>query len=168
MIRIMLAESYDRNYDEWLDYDFDADYNGNIESFAAFGNSRWELSSEEQEYMNYIDIRGDYDRFHGVTLLSADEAEKLLTQEQRKCKYKGDECAWWLEDPKGTAMVDENGLVCSFEISDRDADSSLFELGVRPVLIHSLGLPVGMWFVFGEKVFTIISGGYALCDEIIT
>ena len=39
------------------------------------------------------------DCISGITLLSVDEAENLLTKEQRKCTYNDKTCGWWLRSP---------------------------------------------------------------------
>ena len=114
----------------------------------------------------------------GITLLSKEEAETLLTQEQRvltrrySC-YKATKeyrWEWWLRSP---SAVDAEMI----EVVRRDgtiSDTNWLNDNccVRPVLLTedltSLGLNKGDKFEFGGYTFTIISEGYALCDDGLT
>ena len=148
-------------------------------------NDEVEMTDEEfDDFFNEYDLEDEdlilpfeevKDCIEGITLLSAEEAENLLTEEQRKCKYKYDneECWWWLRSPgmyqDYAAGVDYDGSVC-YRVSNGYGC-------VRPALklstlkssnlksIEELG--VGERFEFGESTFTVISNKYALCDEAI-
>jgi len=102
-------------------------------------------------------------------LLSIEEAENLLTQEERECTYQGKPCWWWLRSPGSysdrAACVDRGGLV--YYIGDR---VNYVNDCVRPALILNLSssnLQIGDIFEFGEYKFKVISSGYALCEEAI-
>ena len=116
------------------------------------------------------------DCIKGITLLSTEEAENLLTKEQRKCTYNGERCCWWLRTPGSgqycAAHIYGSGLVsCYGDCVNND------DVYVRPALILSTLKPsnlksieelvVGEHFEFGGYTFTVISGKYALCDEVI-
>ena len=116
------------------------------------------------------------DCIKGITLLSTDEAENLLTKEQRKCTYNDEACWWWLrapgDDQYSAASVNGGGSVnCIGLYVNDDVDC------VRPALILSTlkssklksieELGVGERFEFGGYTFTVISNKYALCDEAI-
>ena len=115
------------------------------------------------------------DCIKGITLLSTKEAENLLTEEQRICKYNNEEC-WWLRSPgyyKGrAAYVYFDGSVNYFGHRVSPANYC-----VRPALILSTlkssnlksieELGAGERFEFGGYTFTIISNKLALCDEAI-
>ena len=117
------------------------------------------------------------DCIKGITLLSTEEAENLLTKEQRKCKYNNKPCWWWLRSPGFhqdiAAYVYNDGSVYY--------NGDIVNIGsgcVRPALILSTlkssnlksieKLGVGEHFEFGGYTFTIISNKLALCDEVIT
>lgn len=93
----------------------------------------------------------------GVTLLSAEEAETLLTREERKYNY-----CWWLRSPgyysNFTCYVYNSGDVHS---SGRSVD---FYSGVRPALnidISSSNIKTGDVFNYGGKEFKVISDSLA-------
>ena len=116
------------------------------------------------------------DYIKGITLLSVEEAEDLLTEEQRKCKYNNKPCWWWRRSPGYhqyfAAFVFDDGSVYYFG----DGVHTGFAC-VRPALILSTlkssnlksieKLGVGEHFEFGGYTFTVISKKYALCDEAI-
>ena len=90
--------------------------------------------------------------FSGTTLLSADEAKSLLTEQERKYKY-----PWWLRTPwissDDACIVGRNGYVFL------DGDDVSISYGIRPALqIANLGdFKVGDVFSIGKYYFKIIS-----------
>ena len=149
-------------------------------------NDEIEMTDEEfDDFFNEYDLEGDdlilpfeevKDCIEGITLLSADEAENLLTKEQRKCKYNNKPCWWWLRSPgrhqNFAAYVNYDGSVYYYgSCVNYDSDC------VRPALILSNlkssnlksieELGVGEHFEFGGYTFTVISNKLALCDEAI-
>ena len=90
----------------------------------------------------------------GITLLSVEEAESLLTEKERRYSN-----SWWLRTPgyyrDGACYVGSNGYVyCYGDGVDGD------DVGVRPALIINLessDLKVGDTFKFGDKEFKILS-----------
>ena len=149
-------------------------------------NDEIEMTDEEfNDFFNEYDLDDDdlilpfeevKDCIKGITLLSAEEAENLLTEEQRKCKFEGERCCWWLRTPGNNqdraAFVNGDGSVRYYGIIVYFA----FDC-VRPALILSTlkssnlksieELGVGEHFEFGGYTFTVISNKYALCDEVI-
>ena len=106
----------------------------------------------------------------GITLLSTDEAENLLTKEQRKCKYNNKECWWWLRSP-GDYQYDAATVYNFGSVNYFGRTVSYDDVCVRPALIlstlKSSNLKSGDKFKFGGYTFTVISEKYALCDEAI-
>ena len=120
----------------------------------------------------------------GVTLLSADEAENLLTEEQRKCRIsknaytvedssflRNNNCYWWLRTPgKDTDYISYVDYIGNIH---RDGGYVFNLAHARPALIidydklNNFGIGIGDSFGFGDYTFTIISDKYALCDEAI-
>lgn len=101
-------------------------------------------------------------KIEGAALLSIEEADTLLTREERE--YKG---WWWLRSPGiyryDATYVHNNGSVDYDGDAVSDADGY-----VRPVLIVSLissKFTIGDTFVFGKKKFKIISDDMAFCLE---
>ena len=149
-------------------------------------NDEVEMTDEEfDDFFNEYDLEDEdlilpfeevKDCIKGITLLSVEEAENLLTEEQRKCKYNNEPCWWWLRSPGysqyNAAFVLYGGSVNYFG-HRVDYDRGC----VRPALklstlkssnlksIKKLG--VGERFEFGGYTFTVISNKYALCDEAI-
>lgn len=101
----------------------------------------------------------------GATLLTVDEARKLLTGKDRDRGL-----WWWLRSPghfqNDAALVNDDGSVdaCGVDVSDGGG-------GVRPALkIENLALSnlkIGDIFYFGGKLFKLISDRLALCETII-
>lgn len=106
----------------------------------------------------------------GVTLLSVEEAENLLTQWERICIYKEYPYWWWLRSPGSSedyaAYVGTDGTIYRSGVRT-DFDNNC----VRPVLIlsdiGSSNLQIGDIFEFGDNNFKIISSKYALCERAI-
>ena len=157
MIRIRLTENDDI---EMTDEEFDDFFN------------EYDLEDEDL-ILPFEEVK---DCIEGITLLSADEAENLLTQEQRKYKFEGEECWWWLRSPGSyrncATYVRQYGsvgyygnLVCSAYGCVRPA---LKLSTLKPSNLKSIKkLGVGERFEFGGYTFTVISNKYALCDEAI-
>ena len=156
MIRIMLTEyQYAYNQQDYAEY----------QSYLA--------KEAEDLILPFEEIK---DCIKGITLLSAEEAENLLTKEQRKCKYNNKSCCWWLRSPGYRQSV------AVYVYYDGSVDDVGYDVDcddcVRPALILSnlkssnlksiKELGVGDQFNFGGKIFTIISDKYALCDEAIS
>ena len=109
-------------------------------------NDEVEMTDEEfNDFFNEYDLDDDdlilpfeevKDCIKGITLLSVEEAENLLTEEQRKCTYNGERCCWWLRSPgddqDAAAFVDIDGSVLYFGYSVNYAYDC-----VRPALILS-------------------------------
>ena len=99
----------------------------------------------------------------GATLLSAEEAEKYNNRIKR-INY-----AWWLRSPGTHGKY----AACVFGESGYVYDNGDFvsgTLGVRPALIVNLkssNFEIGDRFDFANYTWTIISGEYALCDDIV-
>ena len=168
-------------------------------------NDEIEMTDEEfNDFFNEYDLEADdlilpfeevKDCIKGITLLSADEAENLLTEEQRKCKYNNEPCWWWLRSPGGGGgWVRDEFLSDGYSPEEIDQMFAAYvnlvgsvryvgynvcnDIGcVRPALILSNlkssnlksieELGVGEHFEFGGYTFTVISNKYALCDEAI-
>lgn len=101
----------------------------------------------------------------GATLLTVDEANDLLTVEDRACGS-----WWWLRSPgyceDAAVDVDEDGFVHVFGGTVRG-----YSVGVRPALkienLASANLEIGDEFYIGEQRFKVISDHLALCDLIV-
>ena len=149
-------------------------------------NDEIEMTDEEfNDFFNEYDLEDEdlilpfeevKDCIKGITLLSTEEAEDLLTKEQRKRKFEGEECWWWLRSPgnnqKYAAVVGSDGSVYYFG----DYVSNVDNCGRPALILSSLKssnlksikeLGVGERFEFGGYTFTIISNKLALCDEVI-
>ncbi len=78
---------------------------------------------------------------------------------------------WWLRSPSVFGAADLAMSVHSNGDTDRYGDDVGITLGVRPALIinnlKSSNFQIGDKFVFGKQTLTVISKGYALCDNII-
>ena len=101
-------------------------------------------------------------KFEGATLLSVDEARKLLSKKDREYSN-----WWWLRLPgyyqDYAAYVSTDGLV---DCTGYDVDYA--DVCVRPALkinLESSGLTIGDTFSFGGKTFKIISDDLAFCLE---
>ena len=101
-------------------------------------------------------------KIKGATLLSVDEAKKLLSEEDREYSN-----WWWLRSPGYSqgyaASVNLDGSVhyCGDDVDYADDC-------VRPALkinLESSGLTIGDTFSFGGKTFKIISDDLAFCLE---
>ena len=149
-------------------------------------NDEVEMTDEEfNDFFNEYDLEDEdlilpfeevKDCIKGITLLSTEEAEDLLTKEQRICKYNGENCWWWLRSPgrcqSSVATVIHVGSVYYYGDIVGSGGGC-----VRPALILSSLKPsnlksieklgVGEHFEFGGYTFTVISNKYALCDEAI-
>lgn len=97
-----------------------------------------------------------------VTLLSVEEALNFLSVEERE--YKGQ---WWQRSPGAhhdlAASVYDNGVVNSFG-NNVDYNHNY----LRPVLninTQNSDFAVGDIFVFGKKIFQIISDNLAFCAD---
>lgn len=104
---------------------------------------------------------------HGATLLSVEEAEELLTKDERKYHN-----WWWLRSPGYfqyyAAYVLPSGSVLRYGSYVRTDD-----VCIRPALkisnLESSNLKIGDLFEFGGKQFKIISDTLAFClDDIGT
>lgn len=101
----------------------------------------------------------------GATLLTADEAEQLLTAKDRACKS-----WWWLRSPGDgwyyAAVVTDFGSVLAYGRGVNDVS-----VGVRPALrianLASINLKIGDEFDIGGRRFRIISNYLALCNSIV-
>lgn len=115
-----------------------------------------------------------------ATLLSTEEAENLLTIEERKCKGtqeainnglfvadNGNSCYWL----RSAGYSDGFACIVSFVGCVYNYYSVRYpNIGIRPALILNLqssNLRVGDGFEFGDYTFKIISNSLALCDVII-
>ena len=70
-----------------------------------------EIEMTDEEFNNFFDeydlddedlilpFEEVKDCIKGITILSVEEAENLLTEEQRICKYNDEACWWWLRSP---------------------------------------------------------------------
>ena len=101
----------------------------------------------------------------GATLLTVDEANELVTVEDRACGS-----WWWLRSPG----VDRLLSACVYSDGSVYADGYTVDYGsggVRPALkIENLALSnlkIGDTFCFGGKLFKLISDRLALCETII-
>lgn len=97
----------------------------------------------------------------GATLLSIEEVETLLTQEERKYKN-----WWWLRSP-GIGS-DHAAFVYDFGFVNTLGYHIDYTFGtVRPTLIIKLNsnFKIGDIFIFNNKKFKIISKEYAFCLE---
>ena len=149
-------------------------------------NDEIEMTDEEfNDFFNEYDLDDDdlilpfeevKDCIEGITLLSAEEAENLLTKEQRICKFEGEERCWWLRSP-GDDRHRAAYVYGSGSVNFRGNYVYYVDDCVRPALILSnlkssnlksiKELGVGEHFEFGGYTFTIISNKLALCDEAI-
>lgn len=101
-------------------------------------------------------------KIEGATLLSVNEAETLLTKEERKHSN-----WWWLRSPgiyqTYAAYVTYDGSVISFGYYVYTDNFC-----VRPALrinIENSDFKIGDIFIFGNKRFKIISDDLALCTD---
>ena len=91
--------------------------------------------------------------FKGATLLSADEASTLLTEQEREYGIE-----WWLRTP-GNGFMCEACYVCDNGYIDIEGDNVRLNFGIRPALVISNlgGFKVGDIFSIGEYYFKIIN-----------
>ena len=127
MIRIKLTEDNDI---EMTDEEFD-------DFFNEYDLEPDDIIYEADEVKDYIT---------DITLLDIDDAESILSKEQRQCKaskqaikndiYEGDNgyCLWWLSD----ALQSSLGVAYAYYINsegERDAIRVDSFMGVRPALM---------------------------------
>ena len=105
-----------------------------------------------------IDIQID-----GITLLSVEEAGKVPNSQRAIGKV------WWLRSP-GDFDISTASVLGDGSVSDYGYHVNLNVLGVRPALIFDLessNLQINDQIVLAGYTWTVIDGGYALCNEIV-
>lgn len=102
-----------------------------------------------------------------ITLLSVEEAEKLLTQEQR-----ASDSGWWLRSPGDRRY--HNFFAAEVFIDGRVNSHGRYVthcIGVRPALritnLDSSNLSKGDIIKVGAESWTVISDNLALCDRLV-
>lgn len=101
----------------------------------------------------------------GITLLSIEEYNKYRDLIPVHDSY------WWLRSPNPFLLLAVYGV----RSYDNEVDNKILvadeDIGISPALkisnLESSDLKIGNKFMFGGKIFTIISDDYAQCDEII-
>ena len=111
------------------------------------------IITKEREELNIV----------GATLLSTEEAETLLSREERKYED------WWRLRSPGTDSSHAAGVDYLGSVNYFGLDVYRNDVAVRPALqikdLRSSNLKVGDRFEFGGKLFRIISDELAFCEE---
>ncbi len=97
-----------------------------------------------------------------ATLLSTKEAETFLTKEERTHRH-----WWWLRSP-GDALTHAAYVYSDGLVNYRGCAAYYADGIVRPALkidLGSSGFKIGDKFIFGKKLFKIISNDLAFCLE---
>lgn len=108
------------------------------------------------------------DCIKGATILSAEESDAFLTQEQRKCKWGGINSVWWLRTP-GRRHDFAAYVYVDGQFRNDGALVTAPDINIRPALkisgLQYTDLSIGDHFTFGDYSFSVISNNLALCDE---